>query len=440
METNHVAIRAFFNLGRFYKIGSQKTGESFSPSARFSVDAKNGLGKAGRSGRMEDEELVVVVAAAAAAVVCCAVALDGRMLNRGRANTDAETHVIYSNWFEVLMSHDVHPTVFKQQFRMDKDAFNQLVEIFKLKWRDVHGASSFTQIENYGGGIRKRLAVFLYICAHGMAVTTVQTLFAKSSTNVWHIFSQILDVFEEMQGDYIRVPQSVNEWDRISRKFEQRSGFPDACCAVDGTHVLIQRPNRKGLTSLAVQAVVDADMIFINVSIRPGCCNDKRLLSGSNFGRNMPNLIPAGSHCLGDSGYFLREYLLIPYDNVYDADAVDSSEERYFNYKHSCARITVERAFGILKGRFRILKTQMMFEPVKCSRIIMACMIMHNFIMLRGLEPEEYLEADEWLFSALNRRLGVEQLDEVDATLDAGKAKRDRIKSYLWTLRNRARA
>jgi hypothetical protein len=167
--------------------------------------------------------------------------------------------------------------------------------------RHVHGESSFTQIQNCGG-VKKRLGVFVYVCAHGIATTTVQTLFAKSSTNVWHIFNQCLKVFKELEDDFIRLPASPAEWVRISRKFERSSGFPDACCAFDGTHVLINRPNnwngfynRKGLTSLAIQGVVDADMLFMNVSIRPGSVNDKRSLSGSTFGQHLAQSIPFGA-------------------------------------------------------------------------------------------------------------------------------------------------
>ena len=50
---------------------------------------------------------------------------------------------------------------------------------------------------------------------------------------------------------------------------------------------------------------------------------------------------------LGDSGYPLRRYLLTPKLNP------GTPQEENFNRHHSRGRIVIERAFGILKSRFR---------------------------------------------------------------------------------------
>jgi hypothetical protein len=127
----------------------------------------------------EDWLLLTVVCVA----VASAVALDGRLLNRG-AGAHSQTHVVCTDWFDKMMSAEVSDKVFKQQFRMEKTTFDSLVEVIKEAWVFVHGKSSMTQIDNAGGGIRKRVAAFLYIVSHGLSVTTVQTMFGKSSTNV----------------------------------------------------------------------------------------------------------------------------------------------------------------------------------------------------------------------------------------------------------------
>ena len=54
---------------------------------------------------------------------------------------------------------------------------------------------------------------------------------------------------------------------------------------------------------------------------------------------------------LGDPAYPIKKWLLKPYPESKNS----AQSERDFNYKHSCARILVERAFGLLKGRWRIL-------------------------------------------------------------------------------------
>ena len=54
-----------------------------------------------------------------------------------------------------------------------------------------------------------------------------------------------------------------------------------------------------------------------------------------------------------------------------------------FNHRHSSLRMTVERTFGILKSRWRILAGRMpqMRLEQQCQ-IIVACCTLHNFILL----------------------------------------------------------
>ena len=49
----------------------------------------------------------------------------------------------------------------------------------------------------------------------------------------------------------------------------------------------------------------------------------------------------------GDSGYPLKKYLITPKSNA------NRQEEVNFNLAHSQTRMVVERAFGVLKSRFR---------------------------------------------------------------------------------------
>ncbi|KOB78264.1 putative nuclease HARBI1 [Operophtera brumata] len=51
-----------------------------------------------------------------------------------------------------------------------------------------------------------------------------------------------------------------------------------------------------------------------------------------------------------DPGYPLREHMMTPIDN-----AVEDSPERRFNFVQKRARSTIERTFGILKGRWKCL-------------------------------------------------------------------------------------
>ncbi|XP_059281069.1 protein ALP1-like [Lycium ferocissimum] len=54
--------------------------------------------------------------------------------------------------------------------------------------------------------------------------------------------------------------------------------------------------------------------------------------------------------------------------------------EELFNMKHARARNVIERAFGVLKGRWGILRSPSWYSVKIHTRIISACCLLHNFI------------------------------------------------------------
>lgn len=65
------------------------------------------------------------------------------------------------------------------------------------------------------------------------------------------------------------------------------------------------------------------------------------------------------------------------------------NHKELFNLRHSSARNTIERAFGLLKKRWAILCTASFFDVKTQVRIINACCIIHNF--LRDEMPDDQL-------------------------------------------------
>lgn len=110
------------------------------------------------------------------------------------------------------------------------------------------------------------------------------------------VVNEILDVLVEMSPEVIHYPQTLAEWYGIchadafgfilptvfSRRqnaaaFEEKAGFPGVAGAVDGSLIRIQRPKnhegwytRKGWCGVNMQGVCDAQMRFIDISIRAG--------------------------------------------------------------------------------------------------------------------------------------------------------------------------
>lgn len=93
-----------------------------------------------------------------------------------------------------------------------------------------------------------------------------------------------------------------------------------------------------------------------------------------------------GFYYLCDAGYMNGEGFLAPYrGQMYHLKewrhgAQPTTPQEYFNMKHSSARNVIERCFGLLKGRWAILRNKS-FYPVKTQvRIISACCLLHNHI------------------------------------------------------------
>lgn len=89
---------------------------------------------------------------------------------------------------------------------------------------------------------------------------------------------------------------------------------------------------------------------------------------------------------LGDSGYPLRPGLSTPIQNPQNADEEECSR------RHASARATVERCNGLLKMRLRcLLKHRVLhYSPQAVSKIINACMVVHNICIANNVQLFEH--------------------------------------------------
>ena len=94
-------------------------------------------------------------------------------------------------------------------------------------------------------------------------------------------------------------------------------------------------------------------------------------------------------------------------------------------------RVIVERAFGALKNRFRILYNKP-FHPYKTQvKLVLACCILHNWI-LRFVHDEVVPLESEWEANPTN------QAGPQDNVIDnnAWATKRDEWVQQMWQTRN----
>ncbi|GJT33792.1 ALP1-like protein [Tanacetum coccineum] len=70
--------------------------------------------------------------------------------------------------------------------------------------------------------------------------------------------------------------------------------------------------------------------------------------------------------------------------------------QEYLNMKHSKTRNVIERSFGLLKGRWKIVASPFILLKETQIRIIMACCLLHNLIQkFMSHDPQESVHEEE---------------------------------------------
>ncbi|KAK9053889.1 hypothetical protein SSX86_024964 [Deinandra increscens subsp. villosa] len=188
--------------------------------------------------------------------------------------------------------------------------------------------------------------------------------------------------------------------------------------ALDGTlvHAVLpanQQPcfrgRGKGECYQNVLGICDFDMIFTYVWAGwEGIAHDSRVLkeiaSNPTFGFRFP---PPGKYYLCDAAYTNTRGFLAPYRNTrywladFRRRRALTKEER-FNHAHAQLRNVIERAYGVLKARFPILK-QMAPYPFPVQRdVVIACFAVHNFIRKYNIQDELFMDFEETTMATPN--------------------------------------
>jgi hypothetical protein len=92
-------------------------------------------------------------------------------------------------------------------------------------------------------------------------------------------------------------------------------------------------------------------------------------------------------HFLGDDAFALCETMMKPFPNK----SLDP-KERVFNYRFSRGRRVIENTFGIMSGRFRILRVPIMQKYENAVRTVKAVVALHNFLIDQQRPSEREVE------------------------------------------------
>ena len=320
------------------------------------------------------------------------------------------------------------PRYFYKMFRMSPEIFWALHDLLVTNY----GLTSTKKVSSI-----ESLAMFLWIVGGPQSFAQAENRFTRSLWTVHKKFHKVLKCLCRLAKDNIapRDPTFSTVHERL-REDRFWPYFKDAIGALDGSHIKVVVPLdetishtcRHGYTSQNVLAICDFDMRFtFAVTGWPGSAHDSRILSHAlanfssfpmppkginSFSINFDICITKelqtifinsfiGKYYLVDSGYANRVGYLAPYKGTTyhipefrHRSGPPQGKYEMFNFLHSSLRNVIERSFGVLKQKWRILKDMPSFSPSTQKRIIMACLALHNFIRDSKLRDKEFDRCD----------------------------------------------
>ena len=188
---------------------------------------------------------------------------------------------------------------------------------------------------------------------------------------------------------FIRWP-STAVMEKFAHEFFGIHQIPYVVGAVDGSHIPIVAPglhaanyyNRKGFQSILLQSVVSSKCLFWDFDIG---------WAGSMHNANLWARMDIGQFCeagclslyalVGDAAYPCRPWMLAPYKGHKDGL---SREEFHWIFVQSSTRMCIERASGMLKGRWRILLKRVDMHLRNVPDLVSTCLVLHNICIISG--------------------------------------------------------
>jgi hypothetical protein len=267
-------------------------------------------------------------------------------------------------------------------------------------------------------------------------------------------------IIRNLKVEYLQMAlNQTPEKAKVLSGFKRRQ-FEHCVGIIDCTHVRITVParikrrgngnafiGRKKVATLTYQAVTTAQESprFLDISGGlPGAAYDTRVMEASYLYNNINLFLEGNEYILGDLGYPLRPWLMTGFTtkevNVEQNPSTRSRKQR-FNKFLSGVRIGVERAFGILKARFKGLREQYHVrgkDTIKTYHsIFLSACILHNVCAEKKVPLPAQAEINAALAAdavGIHRKRKEKQVifEKVGGSLEQGREKRQRLFEELF--------
>ncbi|XP_036142268.1 putative nuclease HARBI1 isoform X2 [Monomorium pharaonis] len=360
---------------------------------------------------VNDQELINIIDIGVEDAPILRDLIHGDRRNRGILNL---------HYYEHIVPH-YNDNQFHSHFRMSRELYEELENLI---YRQIR------QGEN-NVPLRKKILLTIWIVGTPESFRSVADRFGLSKSNAHIVFKEVICALKEMMPQFVKWP-NAEECENNERIFRMQSrGFPGVVGAIDGCHIPIKQPpgnandyyNRKGFHSINFQDCLIG---------RPGRAHDAAVFrSSSIFNRLMDQenpILPPQKHIIGDSAYPLLQNLMTPFrDNGHL-----TPEQSTYNTKLSSIRSIVERAFGLLKCKWRRLKYLDVKSVRMANYIIAAACTLHNFLLMHDeIDIRENYFMNEDINNENDEDYNDINVDENEAIDENARMKREQIMNNL---------
>ena len=293
-----------------------------------------------------------------------------------------------------------------KRFRIPVELFDEMVAKLKTaggwvnRCRRVLGGG-------YSAPVELQLMITLRWLGRGESYDTLAELTGDImvSTTVQRTVKEVTALLASFQGEFIRPPTTEEEIMFTLRLYEAIN-LPGCIGSTDGIqipwgnvpHAIREMYKGKGGTySLGYNMSVSRDLYCQSIGyIYAGSHNDitkaafdpwiQRVRMDPKFKNRKFNMVAAdgstvvvtGLYLIGDRGYPRYEALQQP-----AATSTLDSKLMQMNVWLEASRKDVERFFGVLKSRWRILKTPLLLRDVAdADNMVKSCVVLHNWYLL----------------------------------------------------------
>lgn len=288
---------------------------------------------------------------------------------------------------------------FIKDFGMPKSMFLDIVEKVEANRSFFHQRMNATGRKSPPARLKVAVAIELLRC--GCTPARKAREYQMSENTIMSCLKEFTLAVNEVFGPaYLRHPTRDEVIDLMNEN--EVRGFPGMVGSIDCCHwqwdaCPLSEQNafvgKEKYASFSFEAVATQDTYFIHLlDIVPGSLNDINIMDRSDvmdfIPFDCPYVVNGKEYSIP---YFLADGIYPPYQVLMTPISVPRTKrEKKYNSLQEAIRKDAERAFGILKKRFGILRHKCRLRILKYIRAALrTCVILHNMIVVyKRIHPE----------------------------------------------------